>query len=76
MMAALGVGSRPWLARTASRNAVCIRCQVPVTRPGAEVAPYGRRGEESHAARPSTALLCGEDYKMALITSRISVVRG
>ena len=32
MMAALGVGSRPWLTRTASRTAVCIRFQVPSLR--------------------------------------------
>jgi hypothetical protein len=51
-MAALGVGSRPCVGRTASRHVVCILSHVPVSRPWwMWVHPVGQRGTSGGNAR-------------------------
>jgi hypothetical protein len=47
-----------------------------VVAPRAEVAPDRREGAETHAARHAHSPPVRSRYKMALITSRMSVVRG
>src|SRR6266700_3969845 len=75
MMAALGVGSRPCRTRTCSRNAVCIRFQVPSLRHvRQELHTVDQGGNSCGKARHWQPVR--SRYKMALITSRISVVRG
>src|SRR2546421_4667147 len=74
-MAALGLPSRPWLKRTASRNAVCIASHTPVSRHVRKyVHTVDQLGKSWGNARQAHPLRTRE--KMALTTSRIFVVRG
>src|SRR2546421_11541975 len=74
-MPALGVGSRPCVIRTASRNVVCILSHTPVSRQLQKyvhtVDLHGKScGNALQAHPPRTR------YKMALSISRIFCVRG
>src|SRR5713226_1900199 len=75
MIAALGVGLRPCFRRTHSRKAVCMRFQIPVLRQARKLLHTVDQGGNS-CGKARHWLPVRSRYKMALITSRILVVRG
>src|SRR5690348_1160653 len=75
MMAALGVASRPWLERMASRKVVWIVSHTPLSR---QLRKYVHTVDQlgkswGNALQPHPLRT---RYKMALSTSRIFVMRG